>query len=360
MTTDTSKSILILGCGGFIGSHLLERILATTEYHVYGIDIDAAKIRHCIDNEKFTFIEMNIYDSDAVRSYIDKCGIVISLVALCNPSLYNTIPLNVIDINFTHPYELVRACSESGTWLIHFSTCEVYGKTIAHFLEGNQSASDPGNYILKEDESPLIMGPISAQRWSYACAKQLLERVIYAYGFEKELAYTIVRPFNFIGSRMDYLPGIDGGGIPRVLACFMDALLMNKPLQLVDGGKNKRCFTYINDAVDAVVAILSHKQTALSQIFNIGNPYNEVSIAELAHTMVSIYKEIRPGAQNEQITIESVDSKQFYGSGYEDSDRRVPDIQKARRALEWEPKTGLENALRATMRAFIEEYASRI
>jgi UDP-apiose/xylose synthase len=212
--------------------------------------------------------------------------------------------------------------------------------------------------VLNEDATPLVMGPVSAQRWSYAAAKQLLERTIFAHGFEHGLRYTIVRPFNFVGPRMDFIPGVDGEGIPRVLACFMQALLGSQSLKLVDGGHSRRCFTYIDDAIDAVVAILGNKGAAQGQIFNIGNPNNETSIAGLAKKMIGLYRELRPDCADSGLGVEVVSGGKFYGEGYEDSDRRVPDITKARELLGWEPKTDLDAALRVTMPAYIREYAA--
>lgn len=358
MSISNSVKICILGCGGFIGSHLTERILLSTDYDVIGIDLVSSKIIHLLENKRFTFIRMNVHDSFALQEYIEECDIVISLVALCNPSLYNTIPIDVIESNFTNPLRLVKACSELNKWLIHFSTCEVYGKTSAFtsgYLPGTEG---PDFYLLNEDRSPMILGPVAAQRWSYACAKQLLERLIFAYNFQQGLKYTIVRPFNFIGPRMDYIPGIDGEGIPRVLACFMDSLMSRKKIKLVDGGHNRRCFTYIDDAVDAVMAMLDNPEKAVSQIFNIGNPSNEITISDLAHLMIKIYKELTNNFND--FIIENVSSKDFYGEGYEDSDRRVPDISKAVRLLGWTPRTGLEETLQKTMCAYLDSYRLQI
>jgi len=354
MIYDRSKTITILGCGGFIGSHLLDRILAATEYRVYGIDLSSIKIKRHLSNERFTYVNMSVYDNAGVHQYLEESGIILSLVALCNPSLYNTIPLDVIESNFTRPVELVRTCSELDAWLIHFSTCEVYGKTIA----GIAGTSASEHYLLSEDRSPMVLGPTAAQRWCYACAKQLLERVIYAYGLSTGLRYTIVRPFNFIGPRMDYIPGIDGEGVPRVLACFMESLLFDKVMKLVDSGTNRRCFTFIDDAVDAIMRILGRPKHAMGHIFNIGNPDNEITIAGLAELMVRLYRELRPEHANRTFQIMEVDSKEFYGDGYEDSDRRVPDITKARKLLDWAPSTSLVDTLRATMNAYIAEYGN--
>jgi UDP-apiose/xylose synthase len=199
------------------------------------------------------------------------------------------------------------------------------------------------------------LGPVQKQRWTYACAKQLLERLVYAYGMEGQLPFTIVRPFNFIGPRMDYLPTVEGEGVPRVMACFMDALLFNKPLRLVEGGTNRRAFTDIRDATDAVIAMLKNPDNAKGQIFNIGHPGNEVTIRELAEKMVSLYPALSGKPLPPNCRLENVTAKEFYGADYEDSDRRIPDISLAQRLLDWRPKIALDNALENTMKGFIED-----
>ena len=174
-----TNTLCVLGCGGFIGSHLLNRLLSASAYSIIGIDTTAAKITQYLDNDHFTFVKADIYTSDAVRDSIARSDIVISLAALCNPSMYNTIPLRVIENNFTQPCSVVQMCTDMGKWLIHFSTCEVYGRTVASYApEGVLDSAIP----LKEETTPCVLGPVEAQRWTYACAKQLLERYIYAQG----------------------------------------------------------------------------------------------------------------------------------------------------------------------------------
>src|SRR5207247_8369451 len=111
-------------------------------------------------------------------------------------------PLNVIRSNFTDACAVVELCARERTWLLHFSTCEVYGRTLAsHTSPGRYS--DPSLFELDEDSTPLLMGPVHNQRWTYAAAKQLLERLIFAFSKEQSLSFTIVRPFHFFGPRMD-------------------------------------------------------------------------------------------------------------------------------------------------------------
>lgn len=355
--TDRSNTIAIIGCGGFIGSHLLDRVLSTTTYRVIGVDIAYQKIARHLDNPRFTFVNKDMHDARAMQAVIKKSGTVFMLAAICNPSLYNTRPLEVIDVNSIGSLPLVALCAETGARLVYFSTSEVYGRTAASLTGAD---GDPAQVLLHEDRSPLILGPVSAQRWCYACAKQLMERSIFAYGKERGLNYTIVRPFNFIGPRMDFLPGIDGEGVPRVLACFLSALMSCTPLQLVDGGRNRRAFTYIDDAIDACMILLEREAAAKGQIFNIGNPANETTIADLALLMIRIWNEIGPGGACNAAAngTRVVSAEDFYGQGYEDSDRRVPAIDKARALLGWEPKTGLETALRVTMQAYLDHYGT--
>jgi UDP-apiose/xylose synthase len=349
-------TIAILGCGGFIGSHLCERLLADTGYHIEGIDVSPAKITHLLDHERLRFHRLDVHSVDALRPLLEKCGTVISLAALCNPYLYNHTPIDVIESNFVRIYPLVQACCELQCRLIHFSTSEVYGKTLAGAAGGALPPDDPAYHLLNESASPLLLGPVHAQRWCYASAKQLLERAIYAYGFERGLDYTLIRPFNFIGPKMDFIPGVDGEGVPRVIACFMDALLRGEPLRLVGGGKNRRCFTAIDDAVAATLLVLERPGAARRRIFNIGNPENEISIAGLAGKMRELYAEYRKIDITRLPPVEEVSAEEFYGEGYEDSDRRVPDISAATTLLGWKPAVPLDEALQSTVRGFVDAY----
>jgi UDP-apiose/xylose synthase len=345
------SQLCILGCAGFIGSHVLEKFLALPGWEIWGIDRESRKIESLLGHPRLHFFQGDLDTLDTLPEIIGKTDAVINLAALCTPALYNTEPLRVIEANFNQPQRVVRECVRQKKWLIHFSTSEVYGKTAAAV---NGREAGPGD-SMREDETPLILGPVSRQRWTYSCAKQLLERVIYAHGRENGLAYTIIRPFNFIGPRMDFIPPLDGEGVPRVLACFMEALLYGRPLPLVDGGSNRRVFTCIEDAVDAILRMVSQPEKAQGQIFNIGHPGNEVSIRELAALMIGLYAEMT-GVTG---CAKTVRARDFYGEGYDDCDRRIPDISRARRLLGWEPKTALRETLQKTMAAYMEQYGAR-
>lgn len=350
------KKICVIGCSGFIGSHLVDRLLKENRFYIVGIDKACDKIQQCIPHPLFEFHKKDAAVLSECADLVQQCDIVISLAAICNPVHYNTIPLEVIQSNFTAPLQLVQFCAAYDKWLIHFSTSEIYGKTIQGIGGSNIKKSASSEiYLLGEDTAPLILGPVSAQRWSYAAAKQLLERVIFAYGTENKLRYTIIRPFNFIGPRMDFIPGIDGEGVPRVLACFIDALLFGKPLQLVNGGSQKRAFTAIDDAIDAIVKIITQPHRAQQQIFNIGNPDNEITIRGLAEQMITIYTSLYPDMKIHTTPI-TIPAEQLYGKGYDDSDRRVPDITKAQQLLKWKPTVPLYDILYHTIRYYKDYY----
>ncbi len=353
----------MLGCGGFVGSHLLDRCLSHglggAVPEVVGWDLDDRKIRHLVHHPNFIFRQGNCADPDARGQLLvdlRDADVVLNLAAICNPAQYNTQPYQVIRANFVDTFDTVQMCAEAGTWLLHFSTSEVYGRTLSSYVD--DSYADPALYELEEDSTPLVMGPVANQRWSYACAKQLMERFIYGCHTEFGLRFTIVRPLNFFGPRMDFIPGREGEGVPRVLACFLGALLDRKPMLLVDGGMARRTIVGIGDAVDAVVRMLERPDAAANQVFNVGNRANEVTMRGLAEMMRRIYADVSGDVSYLSHPIEDVSSAEFYGAGYEDCDRRMPNLAKARRLLDWEPRMPLEDVLRETIQYYYEKYGT--
>lgn len=352
------SKIVLIGCGGFVGSHILDRLVHYPDLELVGWDSDDQRIRQHVGRPGFSYKPNNINGSDSweeLEQAINGADVVLNLAAICRPFEYNNDPITVIKANFIDCYRLVEICAERNKWLIHFSTSEVYGRTIASYLP-HQKYDDPALYELDEDATPLVMGPIRNQRWTYACAKQLFERYIFAYGSKRDLSYTIVRPLNFFGPRMDFIPGRDGEGVPRVLASFMAALLDGTPIQVVDGGSSRRTIVSIHDAVRAVLLMLEKPDKARNQIFNVGNRDNEVTVLELAHLMRRIYAEVSRNPKYNDHPIEFVSSKAFYGEGYEDCDRRMPSVEKASELLGWRPEVGIEDILEETIEYYHGHY----
>jgi UDP-apiose/xylose synthase len=344
-------TVLITGCGGFIGSHLLDQLLDREGIRVIGWDPSADKIGHHLENARLELRQQPLAapsDFEQFRADGARADFIINMAAVCNPSQYNTEPLKTIYANFIECYRVIEIASELKKPLIHFSTSEVYGRTLASYV-GNGGYERPDLFMLDADATPMLLGPIGAQRWTYACAKQLLERLIYAYHKEQGLDFAIIRPFNFFGPRMDYLPGIEGSGTPRVLACFVSALLRGQPLQLVDGGMARRTITSVHDAVDAVLAMLERPDRAMNHFYNIGNPANEVSMAELADQARRVYAEITGDERYLEHPMENVSSASFYGEGYEDCDRRMLTIEREMALLDWRPRRSLREVLTETL-----------
>ncbi len=348
--------ILALGAAGFIGSHLTHRLLK--EGHIVtAVDLQSEKVAEDLDHAHLTFLRQDIrspaWDLDGM---VRDADLVIDLIAYANPGLYLRIPLEVFRLNFLENLKIAEACVRHGKRLIQFSTCEVYGRTAASLK--NAAVADPEDPIhatFSEDTSEYILGPVAKHRWIYSCAKQLLERVLHAYGLEQGFNYTIIRPFNFIGPKIDFLPQKDDD-IPRVFSFFMDALLNGTPMKLVNGGVNRRCYTYIDDAIECTYRIVeNHGGVCDRQIVNIGSPYNEVSIRQMAETMREIYAARFRDPAVPLPEIISVPGEEFYGEGYDDSDRRIPDITKARTLLGWEPVWGIHDTLETTMRYYVSE-----
>lgn len=351
------RRLLVLGCSGFIGSHLLDRLVGDGRSEIIGWDLNRDKIEQHIDHDRLVFRQHSVAEPafrQQLRADVGWADWVINLSAVCNPSQYNTEPLLTLYTNFIDAYHLVELAAEANTPLMHFSTSEVYGRTIASYLPNNRY-DDPSLFELDTERSPLLMGPTQNQRWSYAAAKQLMERLIYAYHHERGLPYVIIRPFNFFGPRMDYIRGIEGEGKPRVLACFLGALLQGEPLEIVDGGAALRTITSIHDAIDATLAALDRPE-ALNRIFNIGNPDNEVSMLDLAHMMRDVMAEVSGDACYRDHPLVDVSSRAFYGPGYEDCDRRMLDISKETTVLGWVPRISLREVLHETISYYYDLY----
>jgi UDP-apiose/xylose synthase len=249
--------------------------------------------------------------------------------------------------NYEDLVPVVDRCAERGVRLVHFSTCEVYGRI-------SLGLDNRARETMHEAESALVLGPIHLQRWTYACAKQLLERRIWALGEERDLDFTLVRPFNVIGPRMDFIPGIDGEGVPRVLARFMHALLLGRPLELVGGGTQRRSFIAVADFCDAVLRIIERPEVCRRQIVNVGNPDNDVSIAELARALAAAFAERVPEAP--PAAYRHVQASDIYGEDYDDTPARVPDMGRAARLLDWRPYVTLRDALPGIVDAYVRRY----
>jgi nucleoside-diphosphate-sugar epimerase len=334
--------ILILGVNGFIGHHLTARILAETDWRVFGMDLGSERLGESVSHPRFEFVEGDIsINKEWIEYHIKKCDVVLPLVAIATPKVYVERPLDVFELDFEENLRIVRQVFRYRKRIVFPSTSEVYGMC--------------GDARFDEEASPLVLGPICKDRWIYSCSKQLLDRVIWAYG-RKGLSFTLFRPFNWIGPRLDSLETAKEGS-SRVVTQFVANLCMGLPIQLVDGGRQRRCFTYVDDGIDALMKIIANRDgRAGGGIFNIGNPDNDCSIRDLAVLLRGLFSG-HPGVRGKREVppIVETDSRAYYGEGYQDIETRTPSIDRARQVLGWSPRVGLEEAIKRTMDAFIEE-----
>lgn len=301
------------------------------------MDMDKNKLLDSLDNPRFHFVEGDItINKEWIEYHIRKCDIVLPLVAIANPAMYVTNPLGVFELDFEANLSIVRQCVRYKKRVIFPSTSEVYGMS--------QDAE------FNEDSSNFVLGPIHKQRWIYSCCKQLMDRVIYAYGIHENLDYTLFRPFNWLGPKMDdvYAPK---EGSSRAVIQFISNVLYQRPIKLMNGGTQRRCFTYVEEGVDALMRIIENKDGKASrQIFNVGNPKNDYAIVDVAHLVVSMVKEY-PAYKHlaEKAVIEVVNAEEHFGKHYEDVSARVPSIKNAQEKLGWNPVTDLRSALKHTL-----------
>ncbi len=335
--------VLILGVNGFIGHHLSRRIMDTTDWQVFGMDMFSERVAPLMSNPRFNFFEGDIgINREWVEYHVKKCDVVLPLVAIATPASYVRAPLSVFELDFEANLPIIRACVRYKKRVLFPSTSEVYG----------MSDDTPFHPY----ESKLVLGPIDMQRWIYSCSKQLMDRVIWAYGQEQGFDFTLFRPFNWIGPGLDSLHTAKEGS-SRVVTQFLGHIARGEPINLVDGGAQRRSFTYIDDGIDALMRIIENQdKVATGKIYNIGNPANDLSVRELAQLMLEIardFPEYRAGA--EKVKLVEVSSQKYYGKGYQDIQTRVPWIENTRSELSWEPQVSLRTALTRVFEAYRAE-----
>ncbi len=339
--------ILILGVDGFIGNAIAERLLDSGKYVVHGMDLRSHYLKRLIGRPDFHFYEGDISIHDEWIAYhIKKCDVVLPLVAIATPIEYIRNPLKVFELDFEQNLRVVRQCVKFKKRIIFPSTSEVYGMC-------------PDEYF-DEETSPLMLGPINRQRWIYSCCKQLLDRVIWAYGQTVGTQFTLFRPFNWIGPRLDSLQSARIGSSRAITQMILN-LVEGTPIQLVDGGEQKRCFVDVTDAIEALFRIIENEDGCCDgRIINIGNPDNEASIREMAEILVEKFKNHPLAAKFPPFAgYKITESGAFYGKGYQDMQRRKPSVNNARKILKWEAQIPLETSIEKTFDFFLREEAEK-
>lgn len=338
-------NILILGVNGFIGHHLSQRILETTDWNVWGMDMQTSRLGQIIDNPRFHFFEGDItINHEWIEYHVKKCDVILPLIAIATPVTYVKDPLAVFELDFEANLPIIRACVKYKKRVVFPSTSEVYGMC--------------ADAEFHPYESNLVLGPLTKPRWIYSCTKQLLDRVIAAYGQQHGLDYTLFRPFNWIGCGLDNMHTPKEGS-SRVMTQFLGHIARGEEIKLVDGGNQRRSFTDVHDGISALMKIIENKDgVASGKIYNLGNPRNDLSIRELAELMLAIAKEFpeyQPGA--ERVKLVDIHRNDYYGKGYQDIQNRVPYIDNTREELNWEPQVDIHDSLLSIFTEYRHEIA---
>ena len=334
------KKILILGVNGFIGHHLSKRILETTDWEIYGMDMMRDKITEFADHPRFHFFEGDItINKEWIEYHVKKCDVILPLVAIATPATYVNDPLRVFELDFEANLPIVRQCVKYRKRILFPSTSEVYG--MCHDEQ------------FDSENSELVLGPINKPRWIYSCSKQLMDRVIWAYGMKGELDFTLFRPFNWIGAGLDSIHTPKEGS-SRVITQFLGHIVRGEDIKLVDGGHQKRAFTYIADGISAMMKIIENKDgIASGQIYNIGNPSNNHSIRDLANMMLELAKKYPEYSDSAaKVNIVETTATAYYGKGYQDVQNRVPKIDNTMQDLDWKPEYTMAQALEHVFEAY--------
>ncbi len=325
---------------GFIGHHLSKRIIADAPWEVYGMDMNTDRIADLLGEKRFHFFEGDItINREWMEYHIRKCDVVLPLVAIATPAIYVSDPLRVFELDFEANLPIVRSCVKHRKRLIFPSTSEVYGMC-------RDSQFDP-------ETSELVLGPINKPRWIYSCAKQLMDRVVAAYGMQQHLDYTLFRPFNWIGAGLDSLNTAKEGS-SRVITQFLGHIVRGEEIKLVDGGRQRRSFTYIDDGIDALMKLIeNHGGIATGNVYNIGNPRNNFSVEELAKMMLELAFKYPEYAKNaRKVRLKRVSAEAYYGKGYQDVQNRVPNIIRTCADLGWRPRVTMKQSLKMIYDAY--------
>jgi len=321
--------ILVTGGAGFIGSHLVDRLLDLGHEVRVLDDLSTGRpenLAHRAGDSGMSFVRGTILDEHLVREMMDGCLAVYHLAATVGVKHVIDDPLKTIRTLAGGTDVVLSAATEAGARVVFASTSEIYGKSTA---------------IPYREDGPRVLGATWSQRWSYSTAKALDEHLCFAFG-ARGLRVSIVRYFNVYGPRM----APDGYG--GVVARFVKQSLEGSPLTVHGDGQQKRCFTFVSEAVEATLRAGS-LDTAEGQAINVGSDF-EHTINDVAELVLS--------STGSSSNIKHVPYEQIYGEGFEDARRRKPDVSKAKRLLDWRAEIPLVQGLRAVIDTWRERAAA--
>ena len=307
---------LITGGAGFIGSHLAERLIARGDEVVVVDDLstgDLANLSGVIDNSRFQFVQDDVRDEATIHLLVERCDVVFHLAAAVGVQLIVDRPVHTIETNIHGTEVVLSVANKFRKKILLASTSEVYGKSEA--------------VPFREDDDT-VLGSTRFSRWSYACSKAIDEFLGLAYHQQYGLPVVIARFFNTVGPRQT---GQYGMVVPR----FVERALRNDPIVIYGSGKQSRCFAYVADVIDCVLALMNCAD-APGRVYNIGNT-QEITMADLADKIIEM-----TGSRSEK---EFISYEEAYGRPFDDMMRRIPCLDRVRQAVGYEPKFDLTQTL---------------
>jgi len=309
--------ILVTGGAGFIGSHLTEKLVMSGHSVVVLDDFSTGlskNLDRCQESQGVQVVDGSVLDIAVLGPLIEKADYIFHLAAAVG--VFNIVnnPLASLLTNIRGTENVLELAHGTNTPVLITSSSEVYGKNISNSLK---------------EVDDRILGSPTVLRWSYSEAKAIDESLAYAYFVERQLETRIVRFFNTVGPRQ---LGSYGMVVPR----FVKAAISNEPLTIYGDGKQTRCFAHVYDVIDALVAIAFAKNT-VGKAINIGNDF-EISINDLAKRII-----LETGSKSEIIY---VPYKEAYGDGFEDMERRVPNLELVNQLVGWKPERDLSSIIR--------------
>ncbi len=308
--------VLITGGAGFIGSHLSEAILKRGHDVTIIDDLSTGKLENVADIRSFqncNLVIETIMNENVMDRLVSECDMIFHLASAVGVELIVTSPVEVIERCVAGTEIVLRIANRYKKKVLITSTSEIYGKN---------------NDVPFNEEDDRLLGSTTKSRWSYSCSKAIDEFLSLAYYKEKKLPVVIVRLFNTIGPRQS---GQYGMVVPR----FVEQAMQDKDITVYGSGEQSRCFTYVSDVVDCIIALMNNEE-AVGQIYNVGND-NEISIMDLAERIKSI-----TGSRSK---IVKIPYDEAYETGFEDMERRVPDLSKVKKLVGYKPVVQLDEMI---------------